>query len=120
MSFFNTRGKKTAWQTWKAFEEVTSTFLALSTGPADISDAQVAVLERFTILLYDRTSNKEDISEARQELFAKKGRAMDAIPPTQAALLQHIKRAVYRGGGTAGEKLLKQSLNCHRQVTGDG
>ena len=33
VSLFNTRGKKTAWETWKAFEEVTATFLALSCRP---------------------------------------------------------------------------------------
>ena len=105
VSSFNTRGKKTGWDTWKAFEEVTATFLALSTGPSDISEAHVSVLERFTILLYDRTSSKDDINEARQQLFAKKGRTMDAIPPTKATLLQHIKRAAYQGGHCWGRAL---------------
>jgi len=50
---FQHKGKKTGWDTCKAFEEVTDTFLALSTGPSDISEAHVSVLERFTILLYD-------------------------------------------------------------------
>lgn len=98
VSSFSTRGKKTAWDTWKAYEEVTPAFLALSTGPAQITDDVVAVLERFTILLYNRTSSMVNIDEARKELFTKKGRAMDAIPPTRAALVQHIKRAVYQGG----------------------
>ena len=56
------------------------------------------MLERFTILLYDRTSSMMDIDKARQLLFTKKGQAMDAIPPTRAALVEHIKRAVYQGG----------------------
>ncbi len=56
------------------------------------------MLERFTILLYDRTSNLTDINEARLELFTKKGRTMETIPPTKAALVQHIQRAVYQGG----------------------
>ena len=98
VSSFSTRGKKTAWDTWKAFGELTAAVLTLSRGPADITDDVVSVFERFTILLYDRTSNIVNIDEARQALFAKKGRAMDAIPPTKAALIQHIKRAVYQGG----------------------
>ena len=35
VSSFNTRGKKTAWDIWKLFEEVTPIFLALSTGPTE-------------------------------------------------------------------------------------
>ena len=57
----------------------------------------MALIERFTIQLYNHTSSKVNIDAARQELFTMKGQAMDAIPPTRAALLQHIKRAVYQG-----------------------
>ncbi len=74
-------GKKPAWDTWKAFEDITTTFLTLSTGPDEVSNEDVATLERFTILLYDRTSGLMSIDEARKQLFTKKGRAMDAIPP---------------------------------------
>ncbi len=95
VSAFSTKGKKTAWDTGRAFNEVTTTFLALSTGPALVTDCDVTVLERFTILLYDRTSSMVNIDQARQHLFTKKGRAMDALPPTKAALMQHIRRAVY-------------------------
>ena len=97
VSSFGTKGKKLAWETWKVFEEATPTFLALSSGPADITDDNVAVLERFTILLYGRTSDLTKIDEARKELFTKKWGVMDAIPPTRGALVQHIKRAVYQG-----------------------
>ena len=50
------------------------------------------------ILLYDRTSSLEDINQARKHLFAQKGRSIENIPPTKAALVQHIKRAVYQAG----------------------
>jgi hypothetical protein len=33
------------------FEEVTPTFLALSTGPAEVTDEDRAMLERFTIMI---------------------------------------------------------------------
>ncbi len=59
-----------------------------------IKDEDAAVLERFTILLYNRTSTIVNIDDARRELFTKRGRAMDALPPTKAALVQHIRRAV--------------------------
>ncbi|KAG0700758.1 hypothetical protein GWK47_025468 [Chionoecetes opilio] len=105
VSSFNTRGKKTAWDTWKVFDELTPALVHLSMGTADISDDVVAVLERFTILLYDRTINLVNIDEARQALFTKKGRAMEAIPPTRGALVQQIKRAVYTGGHCWGNVL---------------
>jgi len=51
VSAFATRGKKSAWDTWMAYGDVTSTFLALSTVPNDISEDNIVVLQRFTILL---------------------------------------------------------------------
>ena len=119
VSSFSTRSKKSAWGTWKVFDEVTATFLALSTGPVEVNDENVATLERFTILLYGHISSMVNIDEARQELFTKKGRPMDAIPPTKAALVQHIKRAVYQGGHCWG-RCCKQPCVCHRLRTGDG
>ena len=55
-------------------------------------------LERFVILMFDRTSNKTSVNETRKQLFAQKGRAYDAIPPSRAALLQHTNRAAYQAG----------------------
>ena len=82
-----------------------STFLALSAGPVEEPTEDVGVFERFTILLYDHTSDLISIDEARKHLFTKKGRAMDAIPPTRAVLVQHIKRSVYQGGHCWGKAL---------------
>ena len=38
------------------------------------------------------------VNDAREELFCHKNRKMDMIPPTQDALHQHVKRAVYQAG----------------------
>ena len=32
------------------------------------------------------------------QLFSQKSRAIDGLPPTQAALIQHIKRTAYQAG----------------------
>ena len=48
--------------------------------------------------MYDRTSSETDINVARKVMFAHKGRAMNAIPPTKGALMQHCKRVVYQAG----------------------
>ncbi|KAL9951067.1 hypothetical protein ACROYT_G043662 [Oculina patagonica] len=97
VSFFTRRGKKTAFTVWKSYPAITDAFLQLPTTPAPlVSEACMAHLEWFVILLYDRTSNKANVNEARKQLFPQKGRAYDAIPPTRAALLQHTKRAAYQ------------------------
>ncbi len=58
----------------------------------------LGLLEQFVVLLYDRTSSQECVNDARKQLFTQKGRAIDSLPPTQAALIQHIKRAAYQAG----------------------
>ena len=54
-SAFRNKGKKTAWNTWKAFEEVTETFANLSVEPfkpIDNDSKEVETLERFVIYMY--------------------------------------------------------------------
>ena len=38
------------------------------------------------------------MNQARKDLFAQKGTTIELIPPTQAALIQHVKRATYQAG----------------------
>ena len=51
------RGKKTAWDIWGVLSELTATLLTLSSLHKVVNDARLTVIERFSILLYDRTSN---------------------------------------------------------------
>ena len=53
--------------------------------------------KRFVIVLYDRTSDCTRVDRCREQLFAK-GRQINHIPPTKAALKEQIKRAVYQAG----------------------
>jgi hypothetical protein len=103
VSAFNGRGKKTAWDVWTAFPEVTAAFSTLGFCPGDISDELFALLQRFVVLLYDRTSDLMLVNDCRKHLFSKKGRSLDKIPPTSAALLQHVKRAAYQSGHVWGQ-----------------
>ena len=50
------------------------------------------------VMRYDRSSTSSSVNEARLDLFVRKQRSYMAIPPTQASLKQHTKRAVYQGG----------------------
>lgn len=111
VSSFAGRGKITAWAVWDIFPEVTNAFLTLASAPSEISEDTLATLERYIVLLYDRTCTCSEVNLARKKLFAKKARSIEAIPPTQAALEHHVKRATYQGGYCWGQ--------CHH-VTGGG
>ena len=50
-----------------------------------------ASIERFIVVLYDRTSPLISVNDVREELFCKKNRSIDRLPPTQDALLQHVR-----------------------------
>ena len=89
-SSFSSVGKKTALDTWKAFPEITDTFIDLGSMPLSLSDENMNHLQRFVLLLYVRTSECTRVDLCRKLLFAK-GRQIDRIPPTEAALKEHIK-----------------------------
>ena len=84
ISFFEGRRKKTAWDVWDVFLELTPALKELNALPQEIghSNSSLVVIERFVHFLYDRTSNLTKVNEARQELFAKKSRTFNNIPPT--------------------------------------
>ena len=98
VSYFAQIGKKTAWKVWQNNNELTAAFYDLHEAPSVISEKTASALERFTVLLYDRTSEGSSVNEARKVLFTRKGRQMSTLPPTQAALKKHIERAVFQGG----------------------
>uniref|UniRef100_UPI003590007E uncharacterized protein n=1 Tax=Myxine glutinosa TaxID=7769 RepID=UPI003590007E len=103
VSSFAGRGKKTAFDIWKSFPEVTPVFITLTETPSSFNEEYMSVLECFVVLLYDRTSSETSINAARQHMFSTKARSLDGIPPTSAALLQQVKRTVYQGGHIWGQ-----------------
>ncbi|KAG0721985.1 hypothetical protein GWK47_045320 [Chionoecetes opilio] len=99
-SFFG-KGKKSVWEAWGAYTEVTDAFNFIVEHPhaqITVDCQEFQMLERFTVVIYDKTSPLVSVNEARKELFCQKNRTMENIPPTQQALLQHTKRAVYQAG----------------------
>ncbi|KAG0721701.1 hypothetical protein GWK47_045906 [Chionoecetes opilio] len=90
------RGKKSVWEAWGAYTEVTDAFNFIVEHPhaqITVDCQEFQMLERFTVVIYDKTSPLVSVNEARKELFCQKNRTMENIPPTQQALLQHTKRA---------------------------
>ena len=80
VSFFGGRGKKTAWEVLEVFPELTSALKELNPLPQMVDYSSLELIERFVVLLYDRTSNVAKVNKARQELFAKKSRTLENIP----------------------------------------
>ena len=60
-------------------------------------------LENFTIVLYNSTIQITDVNEARKKLFIKKYKQLDKLPPTKAALREHILRTAYQAGHVWGQ-----------------
>ena len=64
-----------AWKILKMLPELTDALLKLSCAPSDIPEDAMHIIERFVILLYDRTATCTDIDKARCKLFANKSEA---------------------------------------------
>ena len=79
---------------WKASPEVTDAFEELLRMSSDVSEEAMSLLERFVVLMYDRTSNIMEKNDATKKLYIQKSRALGNILPTQLAVWQHIKRAL--------------------------
>ena len=60
----------------------------------------MVVLERFVGLVYNKTSCRSHVNEARLDLFTRKARDIHVlnIPPTQGCLIEHVRRAAYQAG----------------------
>ena len=100
-SFFSGRGKRTAWDAWNVFDRITYVLVALSSIPESIPEAYMQLLAAMAA------------NEARQQLFSKGSRTLENIPPTQAALTEHTKRAAYQAGHVWGSALIaKPNLPC--------
>ena len=111
-SFFANCREKSTWSTWHNFDEVTESFVKLSSAPTikAVTDA-MPMPERFVVLMCDRTSNCLDVNSCRCDLVVKKGQAMEALPPTFSALLPHSFRIAYQAG-----HVCRQSLDQQQQL----
>jgi len=108
-----TRGKKLAWQTWNAFDDVAATFCTPSDAPGDIDDEAMAMLELFTVLLYERTTDMDNIDEVCQHLFTKRGLTMECLSTNKSCTREQCIRLATSGG-----QHLRPLLPFHLQEIG--
>jgi hypothetical protein len=88
VSAFRGKAKKSEWQTWGVCPEASAVFTKLSQYPPTVEDSDIKVLEKCVVTMYDRSSPTTTIDDTRLDMFTRKQRPYEAIPPTQAALLQ--------------------------------
>ena len=109
VSAFAGKGKKNAWAVWRVYPKITESFNDMSVNTDTIGPENAAVIEIFSVLLYDRTTQLVNINSVRKELFTRKGTfAHENLPPTKAALEEHTKRAMYQGGHVWGQSMCPQ------------
>ena len=90
VSCFGSRGKRSAWDMWSAFAEVTPALCTLAATPETV-DNWLCPRERLLVLLYACTSSQEFVNGAREQ-FTQKGRAIvlrhkQYLSSTQSGLL---------------------------------
>ena len=69
VSSFVGHGKKTAWTIWKSLPELTGTLLKLADSPARVTEEVMKAIERFVILLYNKTSTR--CEQSKEEAICK-------------------------------------------------
>jgi hypothetical protein len=86
------------------FKEVTPVFKNLSSAPS-LSALREAMptFQRYVIIMYDRTNTCTEVNEARKDMFTRKGRNIENIPPTYDLLLH---RSMYQAGHCWGMSLM--------------
>ena len=110
----------TSLQTWNVFNKVSATFAKLIQNSSEIEECDLQVLEQYAVLMYDGSSTTSSVDEARFDLFARKLRSYDLIPPTQNALKEHAKRAAYQAGHIWGQCVIHVIQNFSVLQSGDG
>ena len=107
VSYFWGKGKLTAWPTWDVYPEVSSLFRKLSKYSPTITDGVLDILEKFVVTMYDKHSNTNKVDEARLQLFTKKQRSYDSIPPTSGARQQSLTCNLKAQPIGAGKRMVK-------------
>ena len=69
VSAFRGKGKKSAWQTWDMRAEASDVFARLSQYPPTVNDIEMDILEKFVVIMYDRSSTATGVNNARLDMI---------------------------------------------------
>ena len=98
--------KKSVWESWKVFPEITTTFNALANRLETITYVIFEAMEKYIAVMYSGTCPYNSVNEARRYMFSQDTRTLEHILPTEDALNQHIRRARYQAGYIWGQSLI--------------
>jgi hypothetical protein len=101
-AFFG-RGKKSTWEPWKRFPDVTDVFALMTLHPyteVEIGDAAplFQLLECFTVIMIRPVIWNMCMKPGRTGLSFQRKKTMERLPPTPDALLQHTGRVAMISG----------------------
>ena len=88
-SQFSGKGKKSSWEVWKSYSDAAEAFeFAIDNPfqPFTESSKIFEVIERFTCILYDKSTSISKVNDLHQELFSKRAKLMENFPPTEVCL----------------------------------
>ena len=93
-SFFSGKGKKFVYAKWSTRPKLTTMLCHLMDKPVTPSSDDMAVIESFVISLYSVSCTLTALNQARQQIFAQSFRTFEYLPPTKAALVEHVQRTI--------------------------
>ena len=93
---------------WDVCDEASGGLSKLSQYPPVVDDEDLKTLEKFVVMMYDRSSTTEGVDDVRLDMFARKQRPYEAIPPTRSVLKQHVKCAAYQAGCIWSQSTVRQ------------
>ena len=108
-SFFSGTGKKSAYAKWSTRPELTTTLCHLMDKPETPSSDDIAVIESFVISLYSVSCTLTDVNQALAA-FAQSSRTFEYLPPTRAALVEHVKRKTHQAGYVWGQSIIAKQV----------
>lgn len=62
----------------------------------EIESPVFSSLERFTVVIYDKSNATAHVNKARRDLFTKHNRALENIPPTQVSTIYPFHLLIFR------------------------
>ena len=91
-------------------QPVSTTHCHLMDKPETHYSDDIAVIESFVISLYSVSCTLTDVNPARQKIFAQSSRTFEYLPPTKAALVEHIKRTTHQAGYVWGQSIIAKQV----------
>lgn len=93
------KGKRICYKTFLKESSVVEQFSQIIRSPFQTTTSLIQAAQRFVCLLYDKdypSNGCNDVDMVRFEAFCRRTKDVERIPPTNDALMLHLKRSVYQ------------------------